>query len=194
MKTHLLQTLAKVRRNPDDCVMTPNIERILCTPALLGAVMLAGCGLSIGSSAPVAGVPAPAESPAPNAGRDGRLAASLYSRLGGEAGIAAFTDDFLIRTMTDPALMPFFKGLTDDDDKRIHQHLRELLCAVTGGGCTYTGKDMKTAHAQMEISNDVWNQFTGHFNETVARFHIADRERNELVNIVASVKKDIVNK
>jgi hemoglobin len=185
MKTHLLQTLAKVRRNPEVCRMTPNIERIRRARALLGAIALA---------AGVAIVPPRVASAQNAASSDAKAPPTLYKRLGGAPGIAAFTDDFLDRTMTDPVLVPFFKGLTDDDDKRIHQHLRELLCAVTGGGCTYTGKDMKTAHAQMEISNDVWNQFTGHFNETVARFHIADPERNELVNIVASVKKDIVNK
>ena len=119
---------------------------------------------------------------------------SLYHRLGGEAGIAAFTDDFLGRVLGDAALVPFFKGLTDADMKRIRQHLIEQLCSATGGGCTYSGKDMKTAHAQLEITDDVWNEFTGHLNETVARFNIADRERNELVVIVASLRKDIVNR
>lgn len=159
--------------------MTPIIERIRRARALVAAIaFIAGAAV-----VPVRAVPA-----------QGKPAPTLYARLGGQAGIAAFTDDFLSRTMSDPALIPFFKGLTEADDKRIHQHLNELLCLATGGGCSYSGKDMKTTHGQMEISNDVWNQFTGHFNETVARFRIADRERNELVNIVASLKKDIVNR
>jgi hypothetical protein len=46
----------------------------------------------------------------------------------------------------------------------------------------------------MEIGADAWNAFTGHLNETVARFRIQDRERNELVAIIASLRKDIVNR
>ena len=168
--------------------MTPNdvcpgrMRRTVATAAacimVAGGVLLAPSGMSAQAAS----------------GADAKPAKSLYQRLGGEAGIAAFTDDFISRTMADPALVPFFKGLTNADDKRIHQHLRELLCYATGGGCTYSGKDMKTTHAQLEISNDIWNQFTGHFNEMVARFRIQDLERNELVALVASLKKDIVNR
>ena len=165
--------------------MTPNIESIRRARALLGVIALAG-GAFI--------VPSRAVSAQHAASSDAKPPVTLYQRLGGEAGIAGFTDDFLGRVTTDPVLVPFFRGLTEADVKRIRQHLIELLCFATGGGCTYSGKDMKTTHAQMEISNDIWNQFTGHFNGTVARFRIADRERNELVAIVASLKADIVNK
>jgi hemoglobin len=126
--------------------------------------------------------------------RGGKAPATLYTRLGGQAGIVAFSDDFLGRVTNDPVIVPFFKGLTDADLARIRQHFIELLCSATGGGCVYTGKDMKTVHKDMEINNDIWNVFTGHLNETVARFRLADRERNELVVIIASLKKDIVNK
>ncbi len=115
-------------------------------------------------------------------------------RLGGEAGIGAFTDDFLGRATNDPMIVPFFRGLTTADLQRIRQHVYELLCSATGGPCKYSGNDMKTVHKDMEINNDVWNAFTGHLNETVTRFHIEDRERNELVVIVASLKPDIVNR
>ena len=120
--------------------------------------------------------------------------ASLYSRLGGSDGITALTDDFLGRATNDSVIIPFFKGLSTADLQRIRRHVIELLCSATGGGCVYTGKEMKAVHARMEITNDTWNAFTGHLNETVTRFQIADRERNELVVIIASLKKDIVNK
>jgi hemoglobin len=132
--------------------------------------------------------------PLPSGERRGKESATLYTRLGGGPGITAFTDDVLGRVTNDPVLIPFFKGLTDADLTRIRQHFIELLCSATGGGCTYTGKDMKTVHKDMEINNDTWNAFTGHLNETVTRFHIRDRERNELVVIVQSLKKDIVNR
>lgn len=121
-------------------------------------------------------------------------AASLYARLGGYDALTAVTDDFLARVLADVRIEPFFRGLETKDMQRTRQHLVDLLCAATGGPCFYPGRDMKTAHAQFEISPDVWNAFTGHLNETVARFRIGDRERNDLVAIVQSLRSEIVNR
>jgi hemoglobin len=192
--------------------MMLNVRVIRRTPVrasvLLLPLILAGCevlfparsGMGGAAPAPVAGASsstAAGDTPAMAAEKTARRAkpsAPLFERLGGMDGITAFSDDFLGRVTNDPVIIPFFKGLTDADLKRIRQHVIELLCSATGGPCTYSGKDMKTVHKDMEINNDSWNAFTGHLNESVARFRIGDRERNELVVIIASLKKDIVNR
>jgi hemoglobin len=120
--------------------------------------------------------------------------ASLYSRLGGYDAIAAVTDDFLGRALADPKIVPFFQGLEPRDLQRVRQHVVDQLCNATGGPCFYPGKDMKTTHEPFEIDNDVWNAFTGHFNETFAKFKIPERERNEMVVIIASLRSSIVNR
>lgn len=119
---------------------------------------------------------------------------SLYARLGGYAVLAAVTDDILAREVRDPVIAPFFKGLEVRDVQRVRQHLLDQLCAASGGPCFYPGRDMKSVHAEMEITEAVWNAFTGHIGETLAAFKVPERERNELVVIVQSLKKDIVNK
>lgn len=183
------------------------------TPARAGVLLLplllAGCEIlfpprpgmggaaptpAAGASASTAAGDAPAAPVASRSTRRAAPTASLFLRLGGMDGITAFSDDFLGRVTNDPVIIPFFKGLTDADLKRIRQHVIELLCSATGGPCTYSGKDMKTTHKDMEINNDSWNAFTGHLNESVTRFRVPDRERNELVVIIASLKKDIVNR
>lgn len=188
----------------EDRTMMPNARWIRRAHTRVAVAVLpfalAGCSVLFPprpGSAPAA-APAPTAAAAPStahpAARPGKALPSLYERLGGQPGIVAFSDDFLGRVTNDPVIMPFFKGLTDADLQRIRQHVIELLCSATGGGCTYSGKDMKTVHAQMEINNDIWNAFTGHLNESVARFHVPDRERNELVVIIASLKPQIVTK
>jgi hemoglobin len=119
---------------------------------------------------------------------------SLYARLGGYDAIAAVVDDLLAREVKDPVVAPFFKGLEARDVQRIRQHLVDQLCAVSGGPCFYPGRDMKTVHAEMEITEEVWNAFTGHIGETLRAFRVGERERNELVVIVNSLKADIVKK
>lgn len=118
--------------------------------------------------------------------------ASLYARLGGYEAIAAVVDDILKREIADPVVAPFFKGLEENDVKRIRQHLVDQICTVAGGPCFYPGKDMKTTHAEMEITDAVWNAFTGHIDQTLKAFRVGERERNELVVIVGSLKADIV--
>jgi truncated hemoglobin YjbI len=53
---------------------------------------------------------------------------------------------------------------------------------------------MKSVHAQFEITSDVWNAFSGHFNETLAKFKVGERERNELVGIVQSLREEMVKR
>ena len=118
--------------------------------------------------------------------------ASLYARLGGYEAIAAVVDDLLGREVKDPVVAPFFKGLEERDVKRLRQHLVDQLCTVAGGPCFYPGRDMKTVHAEMEITEEAWNAFTGHIGETLAAFKVGERERNELVVVVQSLKADIV--
>jgi len=128
-------------------------------------------------------------------GRGGPPAtASLYARLGGYEAIAAVADDILAREVKDSIVAPFFKGLEAKDLQRIRQHLVDQLCAAAGGPCFYPGKDMKTTHAEMEITPAVWNAFVGHIGQTLAAFKVGERERNELVVIVNSMRADIVTK
>ncbi len=180
-----------------------NIRMVRRASARIGVALVpfiaAGCSSLFPAHQVVLTAPDPTAPPAPftpsaPAPQDPKAPPTLFTRLGGMDGITAFSDDFLGRVTNDPAIIPFFRGLTGDDLKRIRQHVIELLCSATGGGCAYTGKDMKTTHKDMEIDNDKWNAFTGHLNESVAKFHVPDRERNELVVIIASLKKDIVNR
>jgi hemoglobin len=125
-------------------------------------------------------------------GRTPASGPSLYARLGGYEALAAVVDDLLAREVKDPIVAPFFKGLELKDVQRIRQHLVDQLCAVTGGPCYYPGRDMKVVHEGMEITEEAWNAFTGHIDATLKAFRVGERERNELVVIVGSLKKDIV--
>src|SRR5262252_4657459 len=72
--------------------------------------------------------------------------ATLYQRLGGYDAIAAVSDDFIGRLVSDKMLSRFVVGLSDDSKKKLRQHLVDFLCNATGGPCAYTGRDMKTVH------------------------------------------------
>jgi hemoglobin len=119
---------------------------------------------------------------------------SLYKRLGGFDAIAAVTDDFITRLATDKSLSRFFIGQSDDSKTKIRNHIIELVCMATGGPCSYTGRDMKTSHKGLGITEADWNTMAGHFVATLQKFKVPQKEQNELLAIVATTKKDIVEK
>ena len=119
---------------------------------------------------------------------------SLYKRLGGYDAIAAVTDDFLGRLAADPQFQPFFRGLSTDSNKKVRQHVVEFLCAATGGPCTYTGRDMKTAHAGLGISEADWNKSVTYLVATLDKFKVPEREKSEVLAAVSGLKNDIVEK
>jgi hemoglobin len=119
---------------------------------------------------------------------------TLYKRLGGYDALAAVTDDFLARLSTDPAFGRFFAGHSTDSIKRIRQRIVDQLCAVTGGPCVYTGRDMKTAHAGMGISEKDWNGSVKHLVATLDKFNVPAKEKDEVLATVGTLKKDIVEK
>jgi len=119
---------------------------------------------------------------------------SLYQRLGGYDAIAAVTDDFIGRLIGDPRFEKFFAGFSNDSKKKIRQHIVDQLCVVTGGPCVYLGRDMKTTHAGLGITDADWNAAVTHLTESLNKFKVGEKEKGQLLALVTTLKRDIVEK
>jgi|GEM_PF-466085 len=75
---------------------------------------------------------------------------SLYAQLGGEAAIRAVLDEFIVEVAADDRINWMF---ANSDLDMLKNMLHDQVCEATGGGCTYTGEDMKTAHTGMAITD-----------------------------------------
>ena len=117
---------------------------------------------------------------------------TLYERLGGYDAISAVVNDLLPRLREDPQLARFWQHRGEDSLKRSKQLLIDFLCSSAGGPLYYTGRDMKTSHEGMRISESDWSAFVGHLNATLETFQVPQAERDELVAFVQSTKKDMV--
>lgn len=117
---------------------------------------------------------------------------TLYQRLGGYDAIAVVTDDFITALATDAELSVFFKGFSDDSKKKIRQHVIDFICNAAGGPCAYTGRDMKTSHKGLGITEAQWNKSVEYLKNTLNKFKVPEKEQNELLAAVSSVKNDIV--
>jgi hemoglobin len=114
---------------------------------------------------------------------------SLYDRLGGKDAITAVVDDFVNTAATDDRIKDFFKN---SDAKDLKAKLVDQVCEVTGGPCKYTGKDMKTAHTGMKITEEQFNALVEDLVKSLDKFNVAEKEKQELLGILGGTKGDIV--
>ena len=117
---------------------------------------------------------------------------TLYERLGGYDAISAVANDLLTRLQADSRLARFWQHRSEDGVKREKQLLIDFLCSSAGSPLYYTGRDMKTSHKGMKISESDWAAFLGHLNATLEAFHVPQAERDQVVAFVQSTKPDIV--
>ncbi len=115
---------------------------------------------------------------------------SLFRALGGQAGIARITDDFVPRLVADRRIGEFFKHANQ-------QHLKDMLalqfCEVSGGGCVYTGIPMKTAHQDMDIAKGDFNALVEVLQFSMEAQGIPFTTQNRLLARLAPMHRDIVN-
>jgi hemoglobin len=95
---------------------------------------------------------------------------SLYERLGGYNSLAAVVDDFIKRLVDDQRFNKFFVGHSIDSQKKIRQHILDQFCAATGGPCIYIGRDMKTTHQGLGITETDWNEAAKHLVAALDQF------------------------
>ena len=117
---------------------------------------------------------------------------TLYERLGGYDGICAATDDLLARVQNDPQLKAYWKGTSKDILRRGRQLVVDFMVSAAGGPAYYTGRDMTSSHAGMQISGSDWQVFMKHASDMLEHFQIPDRETSEVLAFLDSLKPEVV--
>jgi len=116
---------------------------------------------------------------------------SLYQRLGGYDVIATIVEEVLTRMRQDPKFARFATRSADSRD-RARQLLVDQMCALAGGPCVYIGRDMKTAHTGLNITEDEWEASLGHTRDALERQQIGKREQRDFLELFERYKADIV--
>ena len=116
--------------------------------------------------------------------------ASLYVALGETAGITKLTDDFVSRLKVDARLAPAFK---DTNAKNLKLMLMQQFCKVSGGPCVYEGADMKSAHANMDITKTDFHALVEVLQQSMDANNIAFTTQNQLLARLAPMHRDVIN-
>lgn len=118
-----------------------------------------------------------------------RKEASLYDRLGGKPAVTAVVDDFIGNVAGDGRINGRFASA---DIPRLKQMLGDQICAAAGGPCTYTGRDMMSAHRGMNINEAEFGALVGDLVKSLDKFRVPEREKGELLGALGGMKPQIV--
>jgi hemoglobin len=119
---------------------------------------------------------------------------SLYERLGGYDVIAAFMKDYVARIRADPQFARFSGGRgTDKKNKDVQLNI-DYMCKGTGGSNYYMGRDLKTSHAGLGITEAEWAANMKYMAEALDKYRIPKKEKEEVLAVVSKMKGEIVEK
>ncbi len=122
---------------------------------------------------------------------------TLWDRLGGEEAVKLVVHDFVAAAGKNPKVNATRNGKFKLDDKGVANQeklLVDLVSANSGGPRKYTGKDMKTAHAGMQITDAEFDAAVADLVGVLKKHKVPQKESDELVKIIAGTRKDVVEK
>jgi hemoglobin len=115
--------------------------------------------------------------------------ATLYDDLGGEQGIARIVEAFLDRMAADPEVAPFFD---DTDMERFERLLKEHLCSLADGPCTYTGDSMRDSHRGLGITDAAFTALAEDLEMAMDDVRVPFHVQNRLLARLAPLHGEIV--
>lgn len=121
---------------------------------------------------------------------------SLYDRLGGRTAIVAVIDDFVANCAADTRINRFFAATAADKNRLavFKTHLVNQVCEATGGPCKYTGRDMKSAHAGLGISDGDFNALVEDLTKALDKSRVGKAEQAQILGILGPMRSQIVEK
>lgn len=116
--------------------------------------------------------------------------AGLYAQFGGQAGVEALVEEFLVRLLEDERINAQF---AETDLVNLNDRLVEQFCVELGGPCTYTGRDMAESHAGLGITEADFNALVEDLVDAMDARGIPRAAQNRLLARLAPMHGDIVS-
>lgn len=116
--------------------------------------------------------------------------ATLYERLGGAEGIHEMVDLVISAHLENPVVKERFEAVEDLDHAK--KMASEFFGAGSGGPEPYTGKDMRSAHEGMNITEGEYAAVVDDIMRVADKRGLDDETKNDILGIVNSLKPEIV--
>lgn len=113
----------------------------------------------------------------------------LYDQMGGKGGIETIVDNFLNNLASDTRIAHFF---ATTDISHFRSMLIQQFCDLSGGPCTYGGKNMYDAHDKLHISDADFNALVEDLQKAMDDAQVPRDAQNRFLTLLVPMQKDSV--
>lgn len=126
-----------------------------------------------------------------NAGATPITDPAVWKAFNGKDGVERIVETFVERNVADPRIKDFFAAT---DKVRLKRTLREQFCYILGGGCDYTGRDMRASHKDQGTTNKDFNALVENLQFAMDKEKVPFAMQNKLLAKLAPQQRDIVER
>lgn len=119
------------------------------------------------------------------------MTTTVFDKLGGAAAIDAAVDIFYRKVLADDRISHFFDTI---DMAAQHQKQKAFLTMAFGGPNNYSGKDMRTAHQGMNLTEEHFTAVAEALVATLQDLDVTQADIDSVIDIALSVKDDVLNR
>lgn len=117
--------------------------------------------------------------------------ATLYNKLGGNAGVTAIVHGTLQYTLKDERIAHTFENSNVD---RVEKLIIEQICDLSGGPCKYSGMTMKTSHTGLGLTSMHFNALVENMQKAMSDENVPYRVQNQLLALLAPMHRDVIER
>ncbi|GIF20712.1 truncated hemoglobin YjbI [Actinoplanes tereljensis] len=113
---------------------------------------------------------------------------SLYARAGGEPAVTEAVNRLYRVILADDRLQPYFVGV---DLPRLKSHMVALLSQLLGGPESYSGRELRAAHAGLDIAQEHYDLVGAYLIGVLAGLGAEDDLLSAVRSVLAATAEDI---
>lgn len=115
----------------------------------------------------------------------------LLVQFGGRGNVRRIADDLVALSVADPRISDIFKA---SDLVRLRRLLTEQFVYLLGGGGTYTGRDMRSAHKDMGLQTADFAALVDNLQRAMSRNRVPFAAQNKLLAKLAPMKRQMIER
>lgn len=116
---------------------------------------------------------------------------SVYEEIGGAAAVDAAVDIFYRKVLADDRISTFFDAI---DMKAQHKKQKAFFTMAFGGPNNYSGRDLREAHKGMNLNDGHFGAVAENLVETLTELDVPQEQFDSILQIVSSVRDEVLNK
>ena len=115
----------------------------------------------------------------------------MAKAFGGPDGIRRIVDRFVAINFADPVIGEIF---ANHDKVRLKRTLFEQFCFILNAGCTYSGRDMASAHKDLGVQKADMNRLVETLQRAMSEEGVSFQAQNRFLSKLAPMRHDVIEK